>query len=1849
MFEIESLGFHGFMVDTITAIKFITELGGVGGLAGVVLVIYFGMTIIKSGLDDKSPNPLKELLIGGLMVMMFVGPAAPTTDVKIRSAYDISSFEIVEDVPLLVVFPYWIANQGLAELSDLVTTAFSPVQAASLKEADPLQAILKLYNQQPSASLNYGGPSSSQGFDLQKTMSNYIDDCVVNDYLLDGQDPTANMDVLRRTPMSRDLLDELRVDYNGISTVVYLTRNGPESGESLACPDAHTRLVNTISAMDNEIVDWYESTGISTNAVAAGMQLISNSLTTGVSAFELQVGLFTSHLIREGLQNSPLKTEMDLMVFQAQRERMFAKIGERSMILNITRPVYTFLECLVFFITPLYLILLATGSRGLGHIGKYMMLMLFVGLWGFVQIFVDAYTYSTINEVVLPASGFDPLSFDGMPFAMAEIEGAITTAAAASAVVPMIIMFLLYGSVHPLMSAMKGMMDVKGNGNFGAPTVTSPANNGSRDMGTLNITQSAATGNTVATTRTPENEYNSSFSLGRSLSTSTSNAAAEAQSLVTQATESYQTTKSDVMSMGNGVSFTDNQGNSTTLSKMLQGTDSSSAIESIQKQTGMSRQEAEALVTSVGASAALGLQTPKGLPISAGAEVNGKATQSDTDQLIENASKGNAQVEQVLKQYAESISENDQWMLSTNFSDSERAEFAESLTQLQNKGEVVTAATNNSTELKQQVNDAETIQNTLPKLQWSDVQLSSQGFNQVFETLREGFKDEKGNVDDKAFESYLKNEYGTADYDEIRDTIATDKDIMVNGRAGSDGGVLNTLLSDYADITGSNTERLQALGNAFTQIGESQGDTSPGNTFTKIGQEISETVEDINRTNELTERINNDVKAQQENIDVKDGVKTATSDNTPDSLDPDNIRRVDKPDEFNDVKSDLNAAKGQGEAIAQKVQDENKNLDLKVEQQIDENNKPGIDALYNLKNWFTDGFEKEFSFNEATDGMEKLVRNYNGMAIENGGAIYDYNGLSKGFEILENKNEEGGNNLSNLSNTEALQAYMAADFIDQNKELLTELGVSDGFIQQAQGAKSEIAENNFKKLGEDDRQAIDAVSQKVATGQADVSSGIGILANANVFDDGVLDKLKGDALDLKDVTNGAQQNGFIAAQNAIYDYEKSGLNKELAEIYKDNEDARNGLSRYDEVLDERSGRGDQAANSFERLRAADFAYSAANYIDAERRNQYEYDENQNASENFKLENEKAYSELIRGGYSMAMGNYDYVSGVDTLTKVSENENVSLQKVLDSDNRYDPIRENVVSTVDNMNIPTYNTSFGENYEGETRGGLPATTDTNKGEAKIAGVSVGDDGAGMAYYKIDGMEKTTYQVPVEKSDNGGFNVVGAFTDVKANERADAEVAMKAMTPASELVKGTANENSTQGNNAESMKQESASTAAVTPNDGATPTTENVNSTNANASGDTSQPTSPTPSEQTVSTADSRQDAENAAVPTGSASTTADTPNGGATPTTANVNPTDADAGGNASQPTSPTPSTQPVSTADGRQSAENASTPTGNTSTAEDTPNDGATPTTENVNSTNANASGDTSQPTSPTPSEQTVSNSDGRQSAENASTSTAEDTRTIGATVDSPKDKGTVTETNATPIDTDIASSNDRAGDAKQNGSIQTDMPPAATPTDVNVKDSVGNSDVQETNGPDVSAQEERSVEQPIAQAPENVESTPGISSENGTGQQENTTDPKFRNADFTQQPVEGSNQAPDTVAPSANSAAPSTAKQEIEDQNMMDDFMARGAEKVSALDSVAAENDLEITQNDSGMNVIDVASAPNGEVTIGGAMYQLVGDRVDDTGESIGQLFYDKTSDNYTSVEYGKVVNWGDSNPNKQV
>jgi hypothetical protein len=259
----------------------------------------------------------------------------------------------------------------------------------------------------------------------------------------------------------------------------------------------------------------------------------------------------------------------------------------------------------------------------------------------------------------------------------------------------------------------------------------------------------------------------------------------------------------------------------------------------------------------------------------------------------------------------------------------------------------------------------------------------------------------------------------------------------------------------------------------------------------------------------------------------------------------------------------------------------------------------------------------------------------------------------------------------------------------------------------------------------------------------------------------------------------------------------------------------------------------------------------------------------------------------------------------------------------------------------------------------------------------------------------------------------------------------------------------------------------------------------------------------------------------------------------------------------------------------------------------------------------------------------------------------------------PSATGTPTNTSGKEVDTKYTSES-----IPEDTSASSDTQPPADGQRGEVSGAI-NAAVRSTSGsyaeqkndvPEASPQDKRSIEQPKDIGTNQEETSPGFLRESDTddgaklaAEKESNTTPKSRNADITQQPVGGEAQTPDAEASRAISAEPSAKKQGVEEQNMMDDFMARGAENVSLLDSVAAENDLEITQNDSGMNIIDIASAPNGEVTIGGAMYKLVGDRFDDTGESIGQLFYDKTSDNYTSVEYGKVVNWGDSNPNKKI
>ncbi|MDC8832866.1 conjugal transfer protein TraG N-terminal domain-containing protein [Alteromonas gilva] len=499
MNEVEILvhGNHEFIFQAINGIaRLTTNDGTLVGISATVLVLYLAWGFFKQMMDENAPYPLKEFALGIIMWTFLASPITPKFDVKVISAQDPGLFGVVDDVPLLAALPAWLATSALSSLREVVEDTFMPVvYSGGSGEIDPLSALVKMYNSPPPSRIIYGS-TASEGYDLQKTMNNYIKDCYIADHELDGREPESPIVKMRNTELTEDFIDAIRVSYNGLPTDIYLDENGSSFGTRVSCPDAFNAIKLTLQSAttQNLLEDYFEDKGVRQAAVRDSIALIQGSFGSGVTSYDLQIGLLQSYLVRDGLVGTSYETEVDAMVFQAMRSRVYEKAGEREVFSQISTPVITALESLTFFIYPLYAVLIVLGGMGVKHIGKYMTLLLFINLWGFVKVFVDFYTAISVEQAFEASATFSPLSFDALPSTILEVEGYLATASMLTTTIPMICMFLLFGGVHSLMGTMKGMTQAKVDGNMGAPTVATSMNAGTRTFADATQQMTSTTG-----------------------------------------------------------------------------------------------------------------------------------------------------------------------------------------------------------------------------------------------------------------------------------------------------------------------------------------------------------------------------------------------------------------------------------------------------------------------------------------------------------------------------------------------------------------------------------------------------------------------------------------------------------------------------------------------------------------------------------------------------------------------------------------------------------------------------------------------------------------------------------------------------------------------------------------------------------------------------------------------------------------------------------------------------------------------------------------------------------------------------------------------------------------------------------------------------------------------------------------------------------------------------------------------------------------------------------------------------------------------------------------------------------
>jgi hypothetical protein len=740
--EIRVLGDFDFIEQIIHGVARVYNQDGVFNTAsGILLMLLLLWASIGHIMNpDKAPFPFREFLMGLIGWIVFASPMSPKYDVELTSIRDAHRFTVINDVPFIAAVPSAIASNFFSGIREIMEVSFAPVTfSSSDKEADPLSALVKMYDQRPPTSMQF--KSNNKGYDLGKTITEYVQNCYVVDHELTGRDPTMSIELLRTTTISQSLFQALKVTYDFLQTDVYLTAGGSHFGTQMACPDAHSAIMSALNntTLENNLTDFYEKKGVSREALRNASAMIYGSYGIGPSPYDIQLGMFQSYMIRDGLKNTSLENYTDQMVFQGMRKRVYEKAGERALFNQIAIPVITALECFAFYMAPIMMLLAVLGGAGFAMIKKYMMLILFVNLWSFISIFVNLYTAISVENALGAASGFDPFSFDSLPDTILEVEGFLATAAALTASIPMLAMFLLYGGVHSMMGVMRNVASGSVDGNMGAPTVSSNMNGGVQTMGDKGTTFGTSTG-AYATNHSLSNNMTVGSSSVGDTQISGRNASIQAvQSEVTSSQSAYQQAFSQAVSSGISSTSSNDVMNAQNWSSM--NTDTKISTIANTSKVGENFTNDEKAQMAIKASASAGVSLPGGLAGAKGTgELSTSQLESKTYQEMVERAKSFQEMGNTSTSNGDSSGTSEKLSDTKMFSDNESSQKAKTALESYQRADAKSKALNNSVASSDVISNSKQLDNAQA--------LSVYGGDQLDKLYNSLSKEEKSRLND---------------------------------------------------------------------------------------------------------------------------------------------------------------------------------------------------------------------------------------------------------------------------------------------------------------------------------------------------------------------------------------------------------------------------------------------------------------------------------------------------------------------------------------------------------------------------------------------------------------------------------------------------------------------------------------------------------------------------------------------------------------------------------------------------------------------------------------------------------------------------------------------------------------------------------------------------------------------------------------------------------------------------------------------------------------------------------------------------------------------------------------------
>lgn len=515
--------------------------------AGILALLMLFITSLMK-LTDESQKPVHNFFFGLIIFTVLGGPATKVT-VLVESRIT-QQVQTIDNVPLLVAISGSIATTLLSRITDDFRTAFQAIQPINSAAntgfggLDPLRTLVKL-NQADYANAMICRVASGNT-DLCDTMTNYIRDCVARDILTGGSAQETSIGRMMNTAPQESLL--------GIKSTnnYWTTQTAVKSGTPVVktCAEMYTYIDSLVtSASFKTQVDRYnEFVGITPDSLESAGQIVMQA---GMSAYDMAVQRMVWESARKGMSQAGdmIGVQTNLMQFTAKDQRLIKMASSYEMFNELAPALITFFEFFAIFISPVMLILLATGRFGFMAAGSYIMFILFTNFWPLMAVGVESYINYAMASDMSSTQGFGAaaLSWNGTPGVIEKAQTYLAVGSIMMAAIPTLAMAVLFKGVHSMSGvASKASPDAPINPQYVAPNIAAAPNGGKVSMGEQTIAYAPnSVGPGVMSGSSP---YASVLDSGRAIQSEIGKSAQGAQQRAEQSAVAVQSSYQNLMS-----------------------------------------------------------------------------------------------------------------------------------------------------------------------------------------------------------------------------------------------------------------------------------------------------------------------------------------------------------------------------------------------------------------------------------------------------------------------------------------------------------------------------------------------------------------------------------------------------------------------------------------------------------------------------------------------------------------------------------------------------------------------------------------------------------------------------------------------------------------------------------------------------------------------------------------------------------------------------------------------------------------------------------------------------------------------------------------------------------------------------------------------------------------------------------------------------------------------------------------------------------------------------------------------------------------------------------------------------